>query len=164
MQKFTDIETLTQARLVLPLTQKQNIGGCSMKNYTLVFILSFFLLGCRSIQYVPVEKVRTEYINKTDTFIQKDSFLLHDSIYTERRGDTITTYKTKIVYKIQYREKAKVDTILKVDSIQVPYPIEKKLTKWEQVKMDTGGIAIGICLGFVLLLIISFLVRAYRKT
>lgn len=32
---------------------------------------------------------------------------------------------------------------VKVDSIPVPYPVERTLSKWEQVKMEAGGWAIG---------------------
>lgn len=112
---------------------------------------------------MPVEKVRTEYVSKTDSFIQKDSVLLHDSIYVERRGDTITTYKTTMLYKIQYRESNKTDTILKVDSIQVPYPVEKQLTKWQQMKMDIGGVAM---LGFavvIMIIVICFVLKWKKK-
>jgi hypothetical protein len=58
----------------------------------------------------------------------------------------------------------KTDTVIKTDTIQVPYPVERTLTKWEQVKMDYGAIAIGGCITFVIIIIIGFIVRAYRKT
>ena len=34
--------------------------------------------------------------------------------------------------------------------IQVPYPVEKKLSRWEQFKMDVGGWAIGVLSGLLL--------------
>lgn len=35
--------------------------------------------------------------------------------------------------------------------IKVPYPVEKNLSKWEKIKMDVGGWAIGVLSGLVLL-------------
>ena len=32
---------------------------------------------------------------------------------------------------------------VKVDSVPVPYPVERPLSKWEEVKMEAGGWAIG---------------------
>jgi hypothetical protein len=45
------------------------------------------------------------------------------------------------------------------DSIPEPYPVEKKLTKWQQAKVDWGGWAM---LG-VLVVIILFFVFALRR-
>jgi hypothetical protein len=45
------------------------------------------------------------------------------------------------------------------DTIQVPYPVEKKLSKWQQAKVDWGGWAM---LG-VLVVIILFFVFALRR-
>ena len=144
----------------------QSMKSCfySLVGIILLVILSLLFSGCKSIQYVPVEKVITEY--KTNTV--HDSVYLevlkHDSVVIEKLGDTVYINKWHTQYKDRWREKLKTDTFIKVDSIQVPYPVERKLTKWENLKMDAGGIAIGTCIAFVLVVIIYFLIRAYRKT
>lgn len=70
----------------------------------------FFSCGARIVE-VPVERVRTEYktIHTIDTIHTTDSVKLTQS------GDTI------FVESIRYKEriKTRVDTILKVDTIQV---------------------------------------------
>jgi hypothetical protein len=129
----------------------------------LIFLSSLFS-SCRSIQYVPVEKVKTEYIVKTDSFIQRDSVYCIDSVWVEKRGDTITLQKTKIIYKDKWREVVKTDSFIKVDSVQVPYPVERNLTKWEKVKMDMGGMAIGACIIIIIVVLIFFLAKVLRKT
>ncbi|TCO88181.1 hypothetical protein EV202_12764 [Bacteroides heparinolyticus] len=48
----------------------------------------------------------------------------------------------------------KTDTVLQTDSVQVPYPVEKKLTKWESIKLDMGGWMFGALI--VLLLYILY--------
>ncbi len=73
--------------------------------------------GCKSkTLYVPVESVKTEYINK----YQRDSIYIKDSVMYKILGDTI--YIEKYMYR--YRDKAIHDTIIKTDSIQVPYPVK----------------------------------------
>ena len=141
-----------------------SMRGCfySLLGVIILIIISLFLSGCKT-QYVPVEIIRTEYINRTDTFIQKDSIHYTDSIVIERKGDTIKIIKTKYIYKDRWQFKSSIDTVTRVDSIQVPYPVERKLTKWEQTKMDAGGIAIGICIAVLLMIIIVFIIKAHRK-
>lgn len=147
------------------MKSQRSILGClySLVGIIIIAILSLFFFSCKSIKYIPVETVKTEYVNKTDTFIQKDSIWCKDSVYIMKNGDTITIQKTKILYRDRWREKILTDSVLKVDSIYIPYPVEKKLTKWEKIKMDAGGMAIGACC-FLLLILIVFLMRLLRKT
>ena len=44
----------------------------------------------------------------------------------------------------EYRDRLVRDSIVLHDSIPVPYPVERKLGRWEQVKVDYGGVAIGV--------------------
>lgn len=99
-----------------------------------LFVIAIALIGlfsgCKSkTLYVPVESVKTEYINK----YQRDSIYIKDSVMYKILGDTI--YIEKYMYR--YRDKAIHDTIIKTDSIQVPYPvkgdtIEVNKLKWYQ--------------------------------
>lgn len=119
--------------------------------------ISLSLGGCKT-KYVTVPEYHTEYITKIDSTIKWDSIWVHDSVSLFIKGDTITKYqlKDKIVYK--YLWKYQTDTLLQRDSIRVPYPVEKKLSKWEKVKMDMGGIALFVgCLA-----IIYFLFKVIR--
>jgi hypothetical protein len=58
------------------------------------------------------------------------------------KGDTVFVDKYKYLYKYLFINK--VDSFVKVDSIQVPYPVEKQLTRWQSLKMDIGGIALTV--------------------
>lgn len=135
---------------------------CIVVFFILLFIVST-LSSCKSVQYVPVETVKKEYVNKTDTFVQKDSVYCHDSVYVIKSGDTITTYKTKFVYKDRWKEVIKIDTFIKTDSIQVPYPVEKKLTKWQQMKMQTGGVFLVFCILMTLIMAVSLFVHRKKN-
>ncbi|WFE84964.1 hypothetical protein [Parabacteroides chongii] len=97
------------------------------------------LYSCRSVvQYVPVETVRTDSIYLSS--LQLDSVFVHDSILINQKGDTVTEYRYRYVYK--YKDRVDTLYINKTDSISVPYPVEKSLTRWEQTKVNYGGHAI----------------------
>lgn len=82
--------------------------------FTIVGILS----GCRAkIQYVPVESVRTEY---QDRYL-RDSINVYDSIYVREKGDSIFVDRLQKIYIDRFR----VDSFIRTDSIQVPYPVDK---------------------------------------
>lgn len=110
----------------------------------------FVICSCRTVKYVPVEtvKVDTTYINK----LQRDSIYMLDSVYVKEIGDTVLIEK----YKYLYRDKLVRDTmyISKADSIQVPYPVEKELTRWQQFRMYFGGWAMCIVVISILILIV----------
>lgn len=115
---------------------------------TLIF-LATILYSCKSIQYVPVETMKrdTTYLSQTKI----DSIYHRDSIYVERKGDTVYLSKYKYLYK--YIEKH--DTIWreKVDTVRVAYPVEAQLTKWQKIKINIDEylktiiilIIIGLC-------------------
>lgn len=114
------------------------------------FMCLLLVCSCRTVKYVPVEtiKVDTTYINK----LQRDSIYMLDSVYVKKKGDTVLIEK----YKYLYRDKLVRDTmyISKADSIQVPYPVEKELTKWQQFRMYFGGWAMCIVVISILILIV----------
>lgn len=122
----------------------------------LIILLMSAIWSCRTTEYVPVEIVKTDttYINK----VQRDSIYQLDSIYILDRGDTILITKTKYLYK----DRLVRDTVYKskIDSIQVPYPVERKLTKWEQLQLDIGGWAMGGFIVMIIFLIFYIYVRS----
>lgn len=107
---------------------------------------------------MPVETIKTEVQYKDR--LQRDSIHVHDSIYVRDNGDTVfvdrwhTVYKDKLVRDTTY--------INKTDSVQIPYPVEKKLTRWQFLKMELGGWAFGIAIAFILMVVGCIIYR--RKT
>lgn len=114
----------------------------------ILLTLAIWFASCRT-QYVPVETVRTEY--KTRDSIRFDSIYNQDSIYVFVKGDTVYQYRYKYLYKYQYLNRT--DTVIKIDSVQVPYPVEKQLSQWQSIKMELGGWAFGIIIMFVFVII-----------
>ena len=123
----------------------------------------FTLTGCTTTKYVPVESVTHDsiYISR----LQRDSIHVHDSIYMEVKTKADTVYKTKYVQKVVYRDALRTDTMLveRIDTIRVPYPVERKLTRWEQIKLDFGGMFIGGIAIFALSAAMMWLIRRKRN-
>mgnify|MGYP000724691873 FL=1 len=114
----------------------------------ILLILAICFVSCRT-QYIPVESVRTEY--KTRDSIRFDSIYQRDSVYMLVKGDTIYQYRYKYLYR--YLTTNRTDTILKTDSIQIPYPVEKQLSRWQSIKIELGGWAFGLVIAFILMVI-----------
>ena len=53
----------------------------------IIILIALSIFSCRSIQYVPVETVKTEkeYIDK----IKRDSIYVRDSVFVLVKGDTV---------------------------------------------------------------------------
>lgn len=98
--------------------------------------IMFFFIGCTTTKYVPIENIRTEYINK----VEKDTVVINNDRLIKEKGDTVYIVNTKYVYKT----KNKIDTILRVDTIPIIQEVEvikevNKLKDWQVVLMVLGG-------------------------
>lgn len=113
---------------------------------SVVLMLVAGVFGSCRTQYIPVETVKTEY--RVRDSIRHDSVYQQDSVYVTVKGDTVYEYKYKYLYKYQYINR--MDTLMKTDSIQIPYPVEKQLSKWQRFKLDFGGTAMLIVIMIVI--------------
>ena len=108
---------------------------------------------------------------RSDSLVDRSS----ETVVLNEKGDTTRHDREHIIYRATSREKeleqilARQDSVInalrtqmsqvKTDSIPVPYPVERPLSRWQQVKMDFGGMAIGA----LILLLSIFLFRLIRK-
>ena len=126
-----------------------------MKAFLSLIIMAAILSGCRTVEYYPVETVRTDtvYVNR----LAVDSVMVRDSIYIHEKGDTVTEHR----YHYIYRYKDRVDTLYLAsrDTVSVPYPVEKELTRWQSVKVDYGGWAITLVFVFILIVFGSLIYK-----
>lgn len=98
--------------------------------------IMFSFIGCTTTKYVPIEHVRTEYINK----VEKDTVIINNDRLVKEKGDTVYIVNTKYVYKT----KNKIDTILRIDTIPIIQEVEvikevNKLKDWQVILMVLGG-------------------------
>ena len=128
-----------------------------MKNVMLLFLL--LLCGCRT-EYVPIESVRYDSL-----MIEKlmcDSVFVRDSVYLMEKGETVYQYKDKYVYVYKNR----VDTFYmeKIREVEVPVPVERKLSWWERVKIEYTEMVISVLIAIALIYAIrKWMARKVRK-
>ena len=123
-----------------------------MKWNIVIMVFAGLTLGSCKTKYVSVPEVHTEYISRVDTTVRMDSVYLRDSVYVERKGDTL--YVNKTAYRDRYHHiyKVKKDTVVKRDSVNVAYPEEKEMSRSERlfVAMGKFSAALVIALLFVI--------------
>lgn len=119
------------------------------------------LVSCRT-KYVSVPEYHTEYKVRTDSFIKRDSVWVHDSVSVWMKGDTVFKEKLKKVYNDHYIYTNKTDTVMKTDSVRVPFPVEKKLGRWEQMQINSF---VPLCVMlFIVCAILVWIIRKRNKT
>lgn len=101
----------------------------------------------------------TQKQSRIESLIHKEQD--KETVRVNENGDTISRVRIHNEYiHLEAKERSEYEHVInsqrdsiemlkerlasvKTDSIAVPYPVERKLTKWEQTKMDLGGMAIG---------------------
>lgn len=109
----------------------------------LIFFVALFtvllLNGCKEVQYIPI--TQTEY---RDRIVHDSIHVNHhstDSVIIQQKGDTVFRDRWHTEYRDRWREKIVADTIYK--NKEVPVPVERKMTKWEQFCLDYGKLTLG---------------------
>ena len=118
-------------------------------------------MGClfRLSGFLPERQVRSGGDGQDGQRV-RDSIRLQDSIFVFVKGDTVRIEK----YKYLYRDRVVVDTVYKVqcDTIRVPYPVEKPLTRWQKWKLDLGGFAMA-AIAITVLVVVGRMVYKLKK-
>ncbi len=106
-----------------------------------------------------METVRTDSVY--NIVYQRDSIYMRDSVYVLDKGDTVYQFR----YKYLFVDKVKHDTLYieRIDSIQVPYPVEKELTRWQKAKIELGGWAFGAIVLFAMIIVCRLLIKRINK-
>ncbi len=106
------------------------------------------LVSCKT-KYVAVPEYHTVYQTKMDSLVRKDSIWVIDSITLFSKADTVYKEKYRTIYKDRWLERSHTDTVMKIDSIRVPYPVERSLSAMDRIRMDLGSLScifVALCL------------------
>lgn len=139
-------------------------NGCmGVMLWMLVILLAGFVLigmgACRSVRYIPVE--RTHHDSVVTILYQRDSIYQHDSVFIRERADTVlverwhTKWRDRVIHDTLYMSKA--------DTIRVPVPVERKLTKAERTYITIGKWSVGVVAGLILAAICFIFFRSRWK-
>lgn len=162
----------------------------------LLSLTALCLTNCSHRVYVPVQSIRTDtiYMSRKDSVHIKDSLItrqvinirdsvaIHDSVVIVKDDQGHIKEKLIVRYRDRWhatqdnltlqrqidRYKASNDSLraTKTEYKEVPIPVEKKLSRWQKIKMDVGGWAIGAMSTFLLAIvgyIVIWLLKKYRK-
>ena len=116
------------------------------------------LLGCK-----PYKVTQRETVIKDSLYIVQrmiDRVLIRDSVYERHVHDTVYKYKERET--VRYLSLRDTLYIEKRDSVSVPYPVERQLTKWEAVRMRLGDILLAVFIAG-LLYVVVWLIKRRRK-
>jgi hypothetical protein len=131
------------------------------------------LFGC-SPKVITVPEYHYERHNTTDTVMMRDSILrerntiireadssmLADLGIRLQQGErAILVLRKELERALNQQKEVVHDTVVKVDSIRVAYPVEKQLTKWQQFKQDVASWLFAI----IVALVIAWLWSRYKR-
>ena len=119
------------------------------------------LVGCTTTRYVPVPSVSVDSVY-VDRWL-RDSVYLHDSVFVNRYSKGDTVFVDKVVTRYKYKDRLRHDTVavVRVDSVRVPYPIEKDLGWWEKTRLYSFPVLVAMIA--VLAFVVVWLVKKLRK-
>lgn len=154
------------------------LSACTSTKYVPVESVRTEYVHGDNSELLNVIKSLTERLHQKEQQVDSLMQSYRELLVLSDKGDTLRHDREKIVYRASHREseleklvESKNDSIrellrqlesVKSDSIPVPYPVERKLSRWEQAKMDFGGVAIGV-LAAVACIAVVWLIKKFRK-
>lgn len=103
----------------------------------IIFLTATLLAGCRTGSYVaaPDVSIDSVYVDRW----RRDSIYVLDSVFVDRWAQGDTVFVEKNVTRYEYKDRWRYDTIsvMRADTISVPYPVEKELTIWQRLRLGT---------------------------
>lgn len=162
----------------------------------LLALTSLCFTSCSDKNFTELHSTRSDtvYVTKKDSVNLKDSLVarqvinvrdsitIHDSVVIVQ--DEQGNIKERIIVRYRDRWHATQDNLTlqrqidrykasndslratKTEYKEVPVPVEKKLSRWQKIKMDVGGWAIGAMSTFILAIIgyiVVWLLKKYRR-
>lgn len=151
------------------------LAGCSRRQYMppVESVSTEYVRADSSSMYERVAALlqsRLERESRSDSVVDREKL----TVVLNTAGDTVRVTERRYVYASSSRElelesviermdsvirRLRMEmTMVRCDSVAVPYPVERELTVWEQTRMDFGGIAIGglvigICVAVIWLIV-----------
>jgi hypothetical protein len=92
-----------------------------------------------------------------------DSVQLRDSVIIRLQGDTIVQEVWRWRDRVKHDTRIVYRDSVRVDSVRVPYPVERKQTAWERTMQNVGKISLIILVTSICFMLVYLLLRARNK-
>lgn len=155
------------------MKEKEYVPGSWAFWFWLLLFVLWGLMSCSRTQYVPVETVCIDSISVRDTTYLTQLVPYRDSVQV---ADTVSYLSNEYAYSWARWQEGRLHHSLGIwpfatIRVQVPYyinryvyrsepqivEVEKKLTRWQRIKIEIGGLAIGTLLALIVYQLIVFL-------
>lgn len=133
-----------------------------MRNILYILMAVALLTGCKT-QYIPVPGYHEIVVHHSDTLLRVDSVQLRDSVIIRVQGDTIVQEVWRWRDRVKYDTRIVYRDSIRVDSVRVPYPVERKQTAWERTMQNVGKISLFLIVTSICFMLVYLLLRARNK-
>ena len=133
-----------------------------MRNILYILMAVALLTGCKT-KYIPVPEYHEIVVHHADTLLRVDSVQLRDSVIIRLQGDTIVQEVWRWRDRVKHDTRIVYRDSVRVDSVRVPYPVERKQTAWERTMQNVGKISLFLIVTSICFMLVYLLLRARNK-
>ena len=157
----------------------------SSRKWLCIILLMSTICSCRSVKYVPVESsVDSIVVEKlVEVQLPPDSATIRALLECDENGRVVLSW-LDIANSKNAQAQLTIDSLgnllakmrTQPDTVylpskevtvtkkeKVPYPVEKELTRWQQMKIELGGWAFGIIITAALIIVGWLIYRSRKK-
>lgn len=178
------MELATLADSVARIYNNVESNIASMK-WIYCIILIIALWSCRSVKYVPIESTADSIVVEKLVEVQlpPDSATIRALLECDENGKVVFSWldiansrnaqaqlTIDSLGNLLAKMKTQPDTIYKTSKevivtkeVKVPYPVDKELTRWQQMKLELGGWAFGIIITAALIIVGRLVYKSRKK-
>lgn len=129
-----------------------------MSRLFIAIIAGLSLLGCKPYKIAQRDTVIRDSLYITQRMI--DRVLIRDSVYERHVHDTVYKYKERET--VRYLAMRDTLYVERRDSVSVPYPVERELTKLEATRMRLGDILL-VIVDIGIIYVVIWMVRRRKR-
>ena len=133
-----------------------------MRNILYILMAVALLTGCKT-QYIPVPEYHEIVVHHADTLLRVDSVHSRDSVIIRLQGDTIVQEVWRWRDRVKHDTRIVYRDSIRIDSVRVPYPVERKQTAWERTMQNVGKISLFLIVMSICFMLVYLLLRARNK-
>lgn len=123
-----------------------------------ILLLLLMITASCSTYHKPMETVVRDSLYIIQRMI--DRVLIRDSVFERQVHDTIYRYRERET--VRYLSLRDTLYIERRDSVSMPYPVERKLTKWEAARMRMGDILL-VSVNIGLIYVVIWIIRRRKR-